>query len=197
MYKHELRKLYKAKRLEQSPQLVAEKSKKIHNLLFSRLMIHRYSPIHVFLPILENAEPDTHLIINTLMKDFAPEIYISKSLPDGEMIHAQYVPGMQLLKSRWGIEEPNEDSDFLNSEQFFKKYENEDILVLVPLLIFDKKGHRVGYGKGYYDRFLKFANDNITTVGLSFFEPVDLIEDLHEFDFPLSYCITPERIWHW
>ena len=122
MYKHELRKLYKAKRREQSPQLVAEKSKKIHNLLFSRLMIHRYSPIHVFLPILENAEPDTHLIINTLMKDFAPEIYISKSLPDGEMIHAQYVPGMQLLKSKWGIEEPNEDSDFLSSEQFSMRW---------------------------------------------------------------------------
>ena len=188
MYKHELRKLYKAKRLEQSPQLVAEKSKKIHNLLFSRLMIHRYSPIHVFLPILENAEPDTHLIINTLSR---------LTLSAHRIIHAQYVPGMQLLKSRWGIEEPNEDSDFLNSEQFFKKYENEDILVLVPLLIFDKKGHRVGYGKGYYDRFLKFGDENMTTVGLSFFEPVDLIEDLHEFDFPLSYCITPERIWHW
>lgn len=197
MLKHELRKLYKANRLELSPKEVNEKSKKIHDLLFSRLMIHRYSAIHVFLPIHENVETDTHLIINTLLKDFAPEIYISKSLPDGEMIHTQYVPGMQLIKNNWGIEEPGSESVFMNSEEFFRKYENEDILVLVPLLIFDKKGHRVGYGKGYYDRFLKFSSENVTTVGLSFFEPVELINDLHEFDFPLNFCITPERIWHW
>lgn len=68
-------------------------------------------------------------------------------------------------------------------------------LVFVPLLAFDLKGLRVGYGKGYYDRYLTRCQPNILKIGFSFFEPIDAIEDMTEFDVPLDYCITPSRMY--
>nr|MCU0396414.1 5-formyltetrahydrofolate cyclo-ligase [Chitinophagaceae bacterium] len=68
-------------------------------------------------------------------------------------------------------------------------------LVFVPLLAFDKKGYRVGYGKGYYDRFLKRCRPDVMTLGLSLFPPVEAIGDLHTNDVPLKYCITPHKIY--
>jgi 5-formyltetrahydrofolate cyclo-ligase len=68
-------------------------------------------------------------------------------------------------------------------------------LVLVPLLAFDKKGFRVGYGKGYYDRFLNGCRDDCIKLGFSYFEPIESIEGTHEFDVPLDLCITPQQVY--
>ena len=68
-------------------------------------------------------------------------------------------------------------------------------LVLVPLLAVDERGHRVGYGKGYYDRFLSRCAPECLKVGVSYFEPVPLIEDTHEYDLPLDICITPQQVY--
>lgn len=70
----------------------------------------------------------------------------------------------------------------------------EDIdLVLVPMLLCDVHGNRVGYGKGYYDRYLSRCNPDCIKVGLSYFEPVDKIDDAGEFDVALDFCITPQK----
>ena len=72
----------------------------------------------------------------------------------------------------------------------------EDIdLVIVPLLAFDEKGYRVGYGKGYYDRFLKKCRKDVIKVGFSYFEPIDAIQYINVYDVPLDYCITHEKIY--
>jgi 5-formyltetrahydrofolate cyclo-ligase len=68
-------------------------------------------------------------------------------------------------------------------------------VIFVPLVAFDVRGYRVGYGKGYYDRYLKQCRDNAIKIGCSFFEAVDYIEDINEFDVPLNFCITPHRIY--
>lgn len=68
-------------------------------------------------------------------------------------------------------------------------------LVIVPLLCFDKQGYRVGYGKGFYDRFLKRCNSQIATVGFSWFAPEDNIDDIDANDVPLKYCITPHQLY--
>ena len=68
-------------------------------------------------------------------------------------------------------------------------------LVLVPLLGFDREGHRVGYGKGFYDRFLMQCSKDCIKIGLSYFEPVDHLEDAGEFDVPLDICITPQEVY--
>jgi 5-formyltetrahydrofolate cyclo-ligase len=68
-------------------------------------------------------------------------------------------------------------------------------LVIVPLLAIDKKGCRVGYGKGFYDRFLKECDEECLKVGVSYFEPVEAIDDAAEFDVPLDLCITPQQVY--
>lgn len=68
-------------------------------------------------------------------------------------------------------------------------------LILVPLLCFDTRGFRVGYGKGVYDRYLKNRSPEAITIGLSYFDPITQIEDANEFDVSLDYCITPGKVY--
>jgi 5-formyltetrahydrofolate cyclo-ligase len=95
-----------------------------------------------------------------------------------------------------GIQEPV-SGDSLEAKAFFEKYKKEDILVIVPLLAFDKKGHRVGYGKGFYDKFLEHKTTDTTTVGLSFFEAEDPFVDTQSHDISLDFVVTPSRIYQW
>jgi len=118
-------------------------------------------------------------------------------------------PSMQVAYPRMNVKTSTMDAVVAPADSGFAENEfgitepigNEIIpadeidLVLVPLLAIDKKGHRVGYGKGYYDRFLKDCKQDCIKVGVSYFEPVDNIDDAAEFDVPLDFCITPERIY--
>lgn len=193
MIKQELRKIYNQKRKELTPEEVRNLSERIHDQLFSRLMMHRYSVVHTFLPIAKNNEPDTHLIIETLRRDFPSDIYVPFANPNGSLSHHLFDETVTLKENRWGIPEPVSGSN--DDEKFFEKMKEEDTLVLMPLLTFDRSGHRVGYGKGFYDRFLAECPPEVTKVGLSFFEPVDSIDDADEHDIPLNYCITPDKVW--
>lgn len=83
----------------------------------------------------------------------------------------------------WGIEEPKSD--------IFVDIESIDI-VLLPLLTFDKKGGRVGYGKGFYDRFLAYCRPDVIKIGFSYFPPEEKISDVNAYDIPLNFGITPE-----
>ena len=66
-------------------------------------------------------------------------------------------------------------------------------IIIVPLLVFDRKGHRVGYGGGYYDRFMSNAPKNVVKIGLSLFEPVDEISDINQNDIELNFVVTPSK----
>ena len=68
-------------------------------------------------------------------------------------------------------------------------------VVFVPLLAFDVKGNRVGYGKGFYDKFLSECKPETIKIGLSFFDAEEIIEDASEKDIQLDYCVTPNRIY--
>jgi len=67
-------------------------------------------------------------------------------------------------------------------------------VVFVPLLAYDKQGNRVGYGKGFYDKFLSECKPNVIKIGLSFFMPEELIEDVYENDIRLNFCVNSEDI---
>ena len=92
------------------------------------------------------------------------------------------------LLSDWGILEPTNDT----SVQLNPK----DIdLIFIPLLAVDTQGHRVGYGKGFYDRFLAQAKPDVIKIGLSLNEPIEPIEDLNPFDVALDFAITPKSVY--
>ncbi|MCH5598148.1 5-formyltetrahydrofolate cyclo-ligase [Niabella ginsengisoli] len=90
------------------------------------------------------------------------------------------------IKNRYGTPEPRMDNAEVMPSQSID-------VVIIPLLCFDKDGYRVGYGKGFYDKFLADTREDVIKIGLSYYEPIDKIEDRSEFDVPLNYCVTPER----
>jgi 5-formyltetrahydrofolate cyclo-ligase len=188
MSKQELRKEFLQKRKAFAETEVDVFSKQIHDWFFRNIPVHAYATIHTFLPIKRNNEIDTYLIINTLRKDFATDIVIPRSHEDGTMSHYLLTKDTVFEENKWGISEPSQ----VGSLQY--SVFNID-LVLIPLLCFDKKGFRVGYGKGYYDRFLAECRPNVLKIGLSIFEPIDEISDVTAFDVQMDYCITPNKIW--
>jgi 5-formyltetrahydrofolate cyclo-ligase len=102
------------------------------------------------------------------------------------MKHYLHEEDMYFEINQYGIPEPVGGSEIMPEELD---------MVFVPLLGFDLQGNRVGYGKGYYDRFLSKCKDDVIKVGLSFLSPIDCIEDVDFFDKKLDFCITPERVY--
>nr|WP_299421732.1 5-formyltetrahydrofolate cyclo-ligase [uncultured Emticicia sp.] len=188
MSKQDIRKEFLKKRKALTEIEVDAFSKQIHDWFFRSIPVHAYATIHTFLPIKRNNEIDTYLIINTLQKHFATDIVIPRSHEDGTMSHYLLTKDTLFEENRWGISEPSSVGSLHSSVL------NID-LVLIPLLCFDKKGYRVGYGKGYYDRFLAECHPNVLKIGLSVFEPINEIIDVTEFDIKMDYCITPNKIW--
>ena len=185
MTKSEFRKIYKAKRANLSIETIDEKSLAIANQLLN-LNIWRKSFYHIFLTIAEHKEINTDYILNILAgKD--KHIVISKSNFETINLENFLLTDSTIIKTNhWGIPEPLDGI----------KIENSKIdVVFVPLLCFDEKGHRVGYGKGYYDNFLNDCKSDTIKVGLSLFEVVEKIEDVYEGDVPLNFCVTPDKIY--
>lgn len=114
-------------------------------------------------------------------------------------------PGLQILYPKTDFIKKEMKALLTHHETIFKKNEfniyepeqGEEIspsqidLVLVPLLIFDKQGHRVGYGQGFYDRYLPDCRVDCIKTGLCYFEPVEKVDDASHFDVTLNLCITP------
>lgn len=190
MTKKELRSVFKERRQALTPAQVAADSQAIARLFFSYFQVETLRAVHCYLPIRRQNEVDTFPIIYTIQEKFLKtHIVIPRSLPQtGEMEHFQWLPDMTLEMNAWGILEPNP----VHSLQYSV---GSIDLVIVPLLAFDKNGHRVGYGKGFYDRFLARCSSKTIKVGLSFFEPVLPISDTDATDIRLDYCITPSRVW--
>lgn len=140
--------------------------------------------IHVFLPIQKQNEIDTWPIIHWLWKQGA-EVVVSKSdLHTPELQHFTLLHDTLLELNPWGIPEPV-DAEPVNQIEL--------TAVLIPLLCFDRQGHRIGYGKGYYDRFLAGCSNNPLKIGLSHFEPIEGSIEALESDILLDYCVTPTR----
>jgi 5-formyltetrahydrofolate cyclo-ligase len=152
---------------------------------FKKLDLSNIKSLHIFLPILHQKEPDTFLIIDWLQKNHSEiKIVVPKAdFKTSIMSHHSYIDKEDLLNNQYHIPEPQKAKPFTTTPD----------IVIVPLLAFDKKGYRVGYGKGFYDRFLS----GLVTqkIGLSFFDAVDEINDVHLNDIRLDKCITPNQIY--
>lgn len=177
--------------LNQRNALTNEQVEKLYQDLlkqFQQLELGGISQIHLFLPILSKKEVNTYPIAQWL-REKHPEIQMVLSKSDLEnrtLRHFIWNEHSVLGENRWGITEP----------QGGKEVKAEELdLILVPMLSCDKRGHRVGYGKGFYDRFLAQCRKDVQKVGLSFFEPIEAISDVGEHDIPLDTCITPQKIW--
>lgn len=185
MTKKELRIKYKALRSQLSESEIEEKNLAIANQLL-QLPVWEQTYFHIFLPIIEQREVDTELILHLLSgKD--KEIVVSGSDFDAvRMTHFLLTDNTKFRKNKYNIPEPVDGLEVPT---------NKIEVVFVPLLAFDKAGNRVGYGKGFYDQFLAECKPETIKIGLSFFEAEDLIEDVFEGDVKLDYCVTPDQIY--
>lgn len=192
--KKELRLHYKNLRKQLSENDIEEKSLAIANNLIS-LPIWDKIYYHVFLPIEEQKEVNTEYILHLLSgKD--KEIVVSKSdfgSSDSEqakqtrgMSHFLLTDNTKIKKNEYNIPEPVNGLPVPT--------ETIDV-VFVPLLAFDVFGNRVGYGKGFYDKFLAECKSETIKIGLSFFESENQIEDVFESDIKLDYCVTPNKVY--
>jgi 5-formyltetrahydrofolate cyclo-ligase len=188
MLKSELRKIYLEKQKALSESERSERCAKLVNLFFQHFNLTKIHFLHSFLPIRRYNEINTHLILEKLWRDFPQiETVVPRVNPDtNEIENLQFTHETELALSNWQIHEPTHD-EIVEPEKI-------DI-VLAPLLCFDESGHRVGYGRGFYDRFLAKCRPDAQKIGLSYFEPVAEIADTGGFDTSLDFCVTPDKIW--
>lgn len=188
MTKKQLRQLYTARR-RQLTQPVYEDMNRLLLQQFQKLDLTGIQCIHMFLPAQERREPDTCLIRNWLRSGHPQimRVFPKADFTDCTMRSYADDQHLQTAVNPMGIPEPVAGTPIDDTQID---------LIIVPLLAFDRQGYRVGYGKGFYDRFIACCRPNVQLTGLSFFPPVDHIDDLHEFDQPLHQCITPDGIWY-
>ncbi|MBL6444961.1 5-formyltetrahydrofolate cyclo-ligase [Fulvivirga sp. 29W222] len=180
--KNTLRKVYLEKRLTLSAEEYQRRNKLLIDRLIEYIDFTQVNFLHTFLSITDKYEVDTFSVIK-IVRELNPDIniVICKTLPKGELSHYKLNDRTRIEKNKWGIPEPVE-GDIADIEGID--------LVLVPLICFDKVGHRVGYGKGFYDRFLKKV-PKARKVGLALTPPLDIIKYSDEMDVRLNMCVSP------
>jgi 5-formyltetrahydrofolate cyclo-ligase len=169
------------------------RSDQLCDQLFQRFPVVEWRWLHVFLPLLKQNEPDTWLIIRRIWAARLPVRLAAPVMqPDGiSLKHYELTPGTSLRLNRWGILEPVADpaAEVLPAQLD---------AVLVPLLACDQQGQRVGYGGGFYDRFLAQCRPDAGFIGLNILDeaPVPAIADVQPTDVPLHALLTPGGVWN-
>lgn len=185
MLKKEARNIFKEERYTVS---ASDKMKWDDLLLiqFQTLNLPFIDCVFSFYPIEQNNEINTFLITDYLhfknphLQICYPKTNLKECTMQAIICHADSI----FEANEYNIPEPldNEIADPSSID-----------MVITPMLAFDTKGNRVGYGKGFFDRYLKNCRTNCIKVGFSYFGPVSSIDDANEFDVPLDFCITPQR----
>ena len=188
MTKAELRKQYLEKQKALSREERAEKSALIADRFFESFDLANISYLHCFIALEKFNEIDTLPIFQRVWSDH-PGIatLVPRIEPDGYgLSHLHFAADTELVHNAWEIREPAHG----------KRVEPVEIdMVLAPLLAFDRQGHRAGYGKGFYDRFLARCRPDCVKVGLSYFPPVPAIDDAGEHDVRLDAFVTPDAVY--
>ena len=185
MKKSELRLKYKSLRQNLSSIEIEAQSLEISNKLL-KLDVWNKSFYHIFLTIAEHKEINTDYILNILAGKDKHTVVSKSNFKTINLENFLLTDNTIIKPNHWGIPEPIDGIQIENSKI--------DV-VFVPLLCFDKKGHRVGYGKGFYDNFLGDCKPETIKIGLSLFDVEDDIDDVFEADIPLIYCVTPKKIY--
>ncbi len=186
MLKKEIRKKYNQLRGELSESEIARYTDLVL-IQFQQLDLPFLNCVHTYLSSDKHGEIDTSLIVRYLQfRNLSVTVAAPRLTEAGDQfISVGIDEDTAFTQNDFGIDEPAE-GNIIPAETID--------LVLVPLLAFDWRGFRVGYGKGYYDKFLASCRPDVIKVGLSFFGPEEPFEDIDGFDIPLNFCITPHRI---
>ena len=182
-----------ARRQTLSPAEIAHRSQLLCDQLFQHFPVAQWRWLHLFLPLARRNEPDTWPIIRRIWAEgLAVRLAVPVVQPDGlSLKHYELTPSTLLHTTRWGIPEP------LPATAETEVPPAAFDAVVVPLLAVDETGQRVGYGGGFYDRFLAQCRPGTQFIGLNGLDeaPLERIEDVLPTDMPLTACLTPGGVW--
>jgi 5-formyltetrahydrofolate cyclo-ligase len=187
MLKRDIRKLYSQKRQVLSPEEFETHSERMMQE-FNNLSWKDIQALLSYYSIPGRMEFNAAACEEVMLQKF-PSLIVAHPKIDEDDTNMQAISikgHPEYSMNRYNIAEP-QNGEIINPG-------NID-LIFVPLLAFDPRGYRVGYGKGYYDRFISRCRPDALKVGFSFFDPVQSIEDINQFDVPLNLCITPMRVY--
>ena len=184
MKKDDLRNFYLEKRKKLSVEKIEKLSIDICNQIFEHFDLNG-STLSLYLPIKSKNEVNTFHIWEKAAR-LETIISVPKSnFETHELTHIQLISKDQLIINQYGIPEPIYGNEIkINKLKF----------IFIPLIAIDHKGNRVGYGKGFYDRFLSKCNNDCLFIGLNLFENIDEIDDINNYDIALDYCVTPTQV---
>ncbi len=172
MKKEFLRKKYKEKRDNIKNKVTKD------NLIYQKVINNKdiLSSKTLLIYISINSEVDTIKIINYFL--YAKNIAVPKII-DNNMYFCYITNLNDLTPGKYNIPEPTNENivtDFDNS------------ICIVPGICYDKENYRIGYGKGYYDRFL--SKNKIKTIGLCYKECMIEKIDNDKYDYKIDEVIT-------
>ncbi|MFY7847006.1 5-formyltetrahydrofolate cyclo-ligase [Chryseobacterium gambrini] len=183
MLKAELRKKYMQKRKALSIDEAFLLSEKIFKNFIEYFKPSQNQKIHIFIPIEKFREVNTQIFVSYFLsrkiRVFVPKIV------DTRLISVEIFADSKFELNNWGISEPvsDEDSGILDFD-----------FVITPLLYCDRQGNRVGYGKGFYDGFFEQVSEDTKKIGVNYFNPEEIIDDVWENDIPLDYLVIPDAV---
>ena len=184
MQKDKLRTVIKSERDQFSSKDLAQLSTLVTTNLLSAFQLKK-KRINVFLPIQQNKEIDLRDFIHKVTK-LGGNICINRTdFSKKIMTPIEFNPQLQIKNNKYGIPEPFDG----------KEVQINDIdIVIVPLLCFNADGHRLGYGGGFYDRFLKQTKSSCITVGVCHFAEPRNINGIEPTDMVLDFLVSPQGV---
>ena len=186
MNKNIARKIFLKKRQDLPNSVFDEDSSQLIIKMIELINESKPQCIHCFLPILPKGEINTMPVIEYCWQSNINVLVPISNFTDGTLKNAEFTATTKTQEIKNNIIEP--------INPVWKSNTMID-LVITPLLAFDMKGFRVGYGGGFYDRFFASLDMNVKRVGISLFDPCEDIEDMNELDISLTHCVTPRQIY--
>lgn len=183
--KQELRTLCRQARRNLTVEERETYSKRVAQLFLGRVALEKPKVVHLFLPISALLEINTGLILEGLNFQY-PDIKTVTSIIAEDQVSLLTVEvryDTPLIQNAWGIPEPQQR--ILFDEQGIDE-------VLTPLLATDYRGVRLGYGKGFYDRFFEVCPPGVVKTGLNFFKPLEEEIPKDSWDQTLDRLIFPD-----
>lgn len=183
----ETRKIYAAKRDALSPSERAQKSEEIWKRLVTLAPFKETSQALFYVSFRSEVE-------TLLMRRLTRKLGISVAVPriqaqNKSMIFYELGCDEKLEAGVFGVLQPTLDAETITDLK-------EPSVILVPGLVFDSQGNRVGWGGGYYDRFLSDEGKGLPSVGLAFDLQIAAQLPVQPYDVALNWIVTESRIIH-
>lgn len=139
--------------------------------------------IHCYVSMNQRREVETQELIREMLRKSMPVVVPVTNFADGTLHHFRLRSFDDLQENKWGVLEP---------EQGQQVSPNELDLVIVPMVAADESCNRMGYGQGFYDRFL--SQVSAPKIGLIYEQNVVEALPTEEFDVPMDKIITNTRV---